>query len=390
MTLLDAEPDTATDSVPDPRSWATRTSALITVGLYVGSFAVALSLASVLIVLATDASPMEVSRALYQGSLKTWPAFGYTLEQAAPVMIVALGSVISTRSGLFNIGPEGQFAVGSATGALVIFHVGAPAGVVVPLALVSAAAGGALWAGVAAGLHAVRNVDVIITTLLLNFVALQAVSFAVNRHWLLQESTGRRIDPPQSPLLESGLRLPRLGSPPGFNTSSGILVALLLAGVVGYALGQTRWGFRLRMLGLNPLAARAAGVNLVVLGGGALMLSGGFAGLAGGVYFAGTGYRITAGAVGFGYNGLLVALISRGRISAIVMLALAFGALRSGGGYLAATGVPRYMVDIVQALIVFAALIPPVVDHLRRRSRELRVAHAATRSGTTLAPGAAL
>ncbi|MAT04178.1 MAG: ABC transporter permease [Acidimicrobiaceae bacterium] len=347
--------------------------------LYVAALSIALLLASTLIVLVTDASPLEVSEALYRGSFSSPSAIGFTIEQATPILIVALGSLIASRSGLFNIGPEGQFAVGTAAGGLVMFQMGGPPAVVLPLTLVAAGLGGAAWAGIAAFLKAVRGVDVVITTLLLNFVAIQVVSFCVNRYWLLQERTGGRIDPPQSPLVGESYRLPRLGSPTGFNVHTGFLLALVLAAAVWYAVSQTRWGFRLRMLGFNPLAARAAGVNLVVLGGGALVLSGAFAGLAGGVFFTATGFRVTSGVLNYGYEGLLVALISRGRVAAIVPIAIAFGALRSGGGYLGATGVPRYMVDIVQALIVLAALMPPVIADRMARARTMRVIRSAAR-----------
>jgi simple sugar transport system permease protein len=357
-------------------------SVLANVVLYVVAIVLALAIASALVVLTTDASPFEVIKALYRGSFSTAAALGFTLEQATPILIVALGSVIASRSGLFNIGPEGQFMVGGVAGALIAFKLGGPPQVVVPLTLLAAALGGACWAGIAATLRAWRNVDVIVTTLLLNFVAIQVVSYAVNRHWLLQERTGGRIDPPQSPRLEADYRLPKFGSALGFETTSGIVLALLLTCAVAYALTQTRWGFRLRMLGMNPVAARAAGVNLVVLGGGALVLSGAFAGLSGGVFFAGTGYRISPDVLSFGYQGLLVALISRGNVFATVPLALAFGALRSGGGFLGATGVPRHMVDVVQALVVLAALMPPAILYVFARRRELRVAREAAQLGT--------
>jgi simple sugar transport system permease protein len=112
-----------------------------------------------------------------------------------------------------------------------------------------------------------------------------------------------------------------------------------------------------------------------LLGGGALMLSGAFAGLAGGTMFTGTAFRIQPGfSDQVGYNGLLVALIARRNPLVVVPVAFFMGALRAGGGFLAATGVPRYLVDVVQALLVLASLLPPVIQRVLERRRALQVA----------------
>ena len=180
---------------------------------------------------------------------------------------------------------------------------------------------------------------------------------------------------PQSDRLSAARQMTRLGSTSGFSVSSGIFLALALTGVVLFALSRTRWGFRLKMLGMNPSAARAAGVSMVAVGGGALVLSGAFAGLAGGVIFSGTAFRIQPGfSANIGYDGLLVALIARRNVLATVPVAFFFGAMRAGGGFLAATGVPRYLVDVVQPLLVLAALLPPVILFVTDRRRAMRIA----------------
>jgi simple sugar transport system permease protein len=253
--------------------------------------------------------------------------------------------------------------------------IGGPPAVVLPLTLVAAAAGGALWAGIAALLRFWRGVDVVISTLLLNFVAAQVLSFALNKPWLLQETGSNVQKLPQSDRLEPAYQITRLGHPPAFSVSSGVFLALAVAGVITFALARTRWGFRLKMLGLNPNAARAAGVSMAVVGGSALMLSGALAGLAGGVMFAGTTFRIQPGfSANVGFDGLLVALIARRSVAATVPVAFFFGAMRAGGGFLASTGVPRYLVDVVQPLLVLAALLPPVLLFLWERRRALQVA----------------
>jgi general nucleoside transport system permease protein len=359
------------------------------VGLYLAAVVAALAVASVLIVVATDAAPVDVYQALYEGSLSRPSAIGLTLDQAMPILIVALGAIISSRAGMFNIGPEGQLIVGAVCGAFVAFKVSGPPAVILPLSLAGAALGGLAWAGIAAGLRMWRGVDVVISTLLLNFIAIEVLSFAINKSWLLQETTDNTQALPQSDRLAADYQLTRLGNAPGFSVSSGIFIALALVIVVTFVLARTRWGFRLKMLGLNPSAARTAGVNMAVVGGTALLLSGGFAGLAGGVMFTGTAFRIQPGiSSNVGFDGLLVALIARRNALATVPVAFAFGMLRAGGGFLAATGVPRYLVDVVQALIVLAALLPPIVLAGWERRRALRVARREAAGGSGAAPAA--
>ncbi|MCU1459154.1 MAG: transporter permease [Actinomycetia bacterium] len=347
----------------------------INVGLYIVAFAAAFLLVSILILATTTTSPWDVMHALYTGSVSGWAAIGLTLEQATPILIVAIGVVIANRAGTFTIGPQGQFLMGGLVAGFVMFKFGLPVPVALPLCLVGGAIGGAIWAGIAALLRYTRGVDVIISTLLLNFVALELVDFCLNKIFLLQENVPTSPKPPQSAQLTTGERLPRIGHLPGFSVTSGVLIAIALTVAVAFVLARTKWGFRVRMLGLNPTAAQAAGVSMALFGGGALILSGAFAGLAGGVWFAGIGLRLTPGFEGgLGGEGLLVALIARRSVIATVPIAIFFGMLHSGGGYLATTGVPTNIVDIIRGLVVLAAIMPPVILHVWDNRRSLRVA----------------
>src|SRR5690606_19059042 len=126
--------------------------------------------------------------ALYQGSLEGGGSIGLTLDEAAPLLLVALGAIICTRAGIFNIGQEGQVLIGAMVGAVIGLFLPGPGWLVLLLALIGAAVGGAAWAGIAAALYYWRRVDVVISTLLLVFISMQVASFAVNRDWLLQET----------------------------------------------------------------------------------------------------------------------------------------------------------------------------------------------------------
>lgn len=336
--------------------------------LYAASLSTALVLAGLLIALVGQ-SPWDAASAMYDGSLADGAAIGQSIDQAAPLLLVAIGSVIAARAGIFNIGQEGQLLVGASVGAAIALFTPGPGALVLILALLGAAVGGALWAAIAALLFYWRGVAVVISTLLLIFVANQAVSYAVNSPSLLREkAVPGQVTTSQSDMLAESVWLPRIGEYPNFNIGAGIFIALVLAVGTSVVLVRSRLGFRVRMLGLNPKAAHRAGVGAVLIGGGALLASGAFAGLAGGVMLTGSGHRMQDGfADNVGFDGLLVALVARDKPMLAVPVALFFGALRAGGGFLSATGVPRYIVAVVTALLVLATVFPAAYAEVRRR-----------------------
>lgn len=345
------------------------------VRLYALSFLTALAIAAVLVE-ATGGSTASVMRALFEGSLGSPEAIGLTINETIPVLIVALGVIVASRAGVVNIGPEGQLLIGGLFGAAVALRLAIPGPLMIPAVLLASAIGGGLWAGIAALLRHKRGVDVVISTLLLNLIALQVVSIAVNRRYLLQETPmNGGISSPTTDQIPGRARLPILQLTDRFTVSSGIVIAVAVLIAISLLVMRSRWGFKLRMLGLNPEAARRAGVREALIGGGALIVSGAMAGLAGGVVLSDRVFRVQGQfANNLGYNGLLVALIARRHPGAAVPAALLFGILRAGGGLVASAGVPRYVVDVMQALIVLAALFPPLLQAMRDRRAGAKVA----------------
>jgi simple sugar transport system permease protein len=339
--------------------------------LTVVAVAIAL-LAATGLVAATGGSPLDAAQALYSGSVSNLSAWNQTLATATPLLLVALGACISNRAGIFNIGQEGQLLLGAAAGCYVALHLALPGVIVMILSLLAAAAAGGVWAGASAVMNYTRGVNVVVSTLLMSFLAIQLVSYSVNVPWLLQEprASASSTASPESALLPDSVRIPGFGNEPSLVINGGLILAIVLTAVLALLLRNSRWGFRLNMLGLNPLAARHAGVRASIWGGSSLMLSGAFAGLAGGVILAGQVFRLQpALSNNFGWDGLLVALIARSRPWAAVPVALLFGALRSGSSFLAATGVPNYLVAVVQSLLVLAFVVPPVLATVRSRGR---------------------
>jgi len=295
-------------------------------------------------------SPVEALRALLAGALGSGAALTATLLKATPLLLTGLAVALCFRCGVWNIGAEGQLYVGAllATGVATRLWPEAPGAIGVPALLLASALGGALWAGIAGALRAGRGVSEVISTILLNFVALQLVSLAV--HGSLQESTGAY---PQSDAFAAGFRLPALG-----RLHLGIPLAFGLALASGYLLFRTAIGFRMRAVGLSPAAARFAGIApdrqlvLTLAGAGAL------AGVAGGIEVAGvTGRLFETLSPGYGYTAIAVALLARLHPLAVIPSALFFGVLEAGGGAMQRiAGVPAVATDVVKGVVILLSI----------------------------------
>lgn len=333
--------------------------------LYVVSIAVGFGLSAVLVA-ATHGSPSKVFTAMFDGSLRNWGSLGYTFDNTGPLLIVAAGTIVTVRAGFFNIGQEGQLTIGAMCAAFVALKVHPSGPLVLVLALAAGAAGGALWAGIVALLKFWRGVDVVISSLLLIFVAGQLLSYALSNPSLLQEHGTGGATLTESDQLSSKVQLPHIGQYPNFNFGTGLIIALAVALLLGTIATRTTWGYKLKVLGFNPVVARRIGVSAALFGSAAIVISGACAGLAGSIMLTGQAYRITPTiSNNFGWNGLLVALVARNRPAVAVPVAFFFGALQAGGGFLATTGVPTDLVNIVEALLVLAAVFPPALMALR-------------------------
>lgn len=353
------------------------------VTLYAVSVLLALLL-SALLVEATGGAWRPVLSALIDGSVRAPGRWGETLGAAAPLLLVALGTVISAKAGLVNIGQEGQLLIGSAMATYLGFLVGGTGAFNVFVVLLGGALGGALWAGVAGVLRYWRGVPEVLSTLLLVTVAGQLVAFGLRYDWLLLASQADRGNRNQvSEQIAEGNRLTRL-SVFGNEFPITAFIAVGLAVFVAWALTRTVWGFRLRMLGRNPRTAQRSGVSQTRYGSTALLLSGAFAGFAGAAMLAGGGfafgnYRLVPGfSANIGWTGLLVALVAREKALVAIPVAFVFASLRTGSGFVGSTGVEGRITDVIQGLLVLALLIPPAVVFIRDRRR----ARAATTART--------
>lgn len=350
--------------------------------LYVACVSAALVL-SALLVAVTGGSWRAVFAALLDGSVRNPGRWGTTIGVFAPLLLVALGTIVNVKAGLINIGQEGQLLIGGAFAAFVLIHLDIPGALLLVVSTLVGIAAGAIWASVAAGLRYWRNVPEVLTSLLLVLVASQVVGYGFRFDSLLLEplSEGRSLQVQQTPLVPDGARLERV-TIFGNEFPISAFVAVALAGVIAFLVTHTVWGLRLRALGRNPRVAHRAGVSAARFGMGSMLVSGALAGLAGAFMLTGGdfgAYRYSPGfAVNIGWTGLLVALVSRGRALFAIPIAFVFASLRTGSGFLAATGVERRITDVVQALLVLALLVPAAVLFIRERRRAAAATEART------------
>ncbi len=293
--------------------------------------------------------------ALWNGAFGSAFAFwSATLVRATPLLFVGLAVALAFRAGVLNIGAEGQLVVGAvAASALALALPDAPRLVLVPVMIAGGMAGGALWAGVAALLRRWFGVLEVISTIMLNFVALAVVGWTVRGP--LQEPTGIY---PQSSTFAEAARWPFVI--PGQRLHLGFVLGLIAALVLWYVLARTAAGFRIRAVGAGPRAAASAGaVATEPLVFRVFLCSGALAGIAGASEVGGVTWALYEGlSPGYGYTAIAVALLARLDPRAVVASAILFGALEAGGAAMQRdAGVPSVAVQVVIALVLIGVLV---------------------------------
>ena len=321
----------------------------------------------------------EAYTALFRGSLGSSNAISETLVAATPLMLAGLSVALAFRAGLFNIGAEGQILLGTLFASYAAFTFdGLPLIVHLPLALTAGFVGGAMWGAIPGLLKARTGAHEVITTIMLNFVALYLTDFMLKTS--IYQRTGR-TDPISKPAPESA-QLPSFGD---LRVHFGILVALGMAYAVWWLLFRSTIGFRFRAVGANPHAAAYAGMGV----GGtyilAMALAGGLSGLAGSTNLLGVSLSLTPGFAGYGFDAIALALLGRTHPFGVVGAALLFGVLRAGAtGMQAATSIPVDIIVVIQALIIVFVAAPALVREIYRiKTRETADTDTFTKSWAT-------
>jgi simple sugar transport system permease protein len=302
--------------------------------------------------------------ALFVGSLGGRYALSETVVQATPLIFTGLAVALGFRAGLFNIGAEGQLFAGGLAAAYVGFSwTGLPAPIHLPLALLAGFAGGAIWGFIPGFLKARTGAHEVITTIMLNFIALSLANY------LLLNSLFRRpgrTDAISKPVAK-GAQLPRLAGG-SLRIHAGIIVALLVAWGVYWLLYRTTKGFEFRAVGSNPDAARTSGINVPRTYIVVMLLSGGLAGLAGANQLLGIQYSLAPGfSAGLGFDAIALALLGRAHPFGVVAAAFLIGLLRAGAIQMQVqTSIPVDIVGVLQALIIVFIAAPSLVRAIYR------------------------
>lgn len=335
-------------------------SALRALGMAVAALGVGLAALALGLAIA-GYDPFLALGALWRGSFGSWYALtAATLVRAVPLIVLGLGIALAFRAGALNIGAEGQFYAGAIAATWVGIHVTEwPSPIAIGAVWLAAAVAGTVWIAVPVLLKLRFGVLEVISTLLLNFVAEAAVSYAVTGP--LQES--RRVYPQSDPIADSA-RLPLLE---GTRLHLGLALALILALVLWALFTRTAWGFRLRAVGLGPRAAAiSGGIPVKRVLGAALLWSGALAGLGGGVEISGVTYALFQNlSPGYGFTAIAVALLARLNPLAILFTGILFGGLEAGAqGMQREAGVPAVAVQVAEAVIILIIVVAEVT--LRR------------------------
>ncbi|MEX0787750.1 MAG: ABC transporter permease [Anaerolineales bacterium] len=286
-----------------------------------------------------------------------------SLVVTTPYIFAGLAVALGFRSGLFNIGAEGQLFVGAITSAYVGYSItGLPAIIHIPLALLAGAAGGALWGMIPGLLKAYTGGHEVINTIMMNYIAFRLSD------WLL---TGPMQRPdsfnPISPTIQDSAMLPQFfASPIRFHL--GFFIALGVAYLVYWFLFRTVWGFDLRTVGANPRAARYAGMSIARTTIVAMSLSGALAGLAGTNEVLGVNHNLAmAFSSGYGFDAIALALLGKSHPVGVVLAALLFGTLRSGATRMQLdAGIPIDIISVLQAVILAFVAAPAIIRTIYR------------------------
>jgi simple sugar transport system permease protein len=275
------------------------------------------------------------------------------LVHATPLIITGLAVAIAFRAGVWNIGADGQFIAGAmATAWIGVVITNGPSWVTLPLALAAGAIAGGIWAAVAAWLRSRFGVLEVISTIMLNFVATYAVSYLVRGP--LQEPTHVY---PQTSEIASSVQMPVLIH--GTRLHWGFIVAPVLCGAAWWVMRFSAFGFRVRATGMNPFAARSAGlIDVSRVTTMAFISSGAIAGLAGAIEVSGVTFALYENiSPGYGYTAIAVALLAGLDPVAVVGTGILFGALETAAGTMQRNaGIPATTASVIEALVILGVI----------------------------------
>jgi simple sugar transport system permease protein len=363
-----------------PRS-ASRRADLERVAVTVGSsiVAVVVALAISAVVLAVAGKDAGAAFQKMGDVLTNSDKLYETVWRSMPFILAAVAFAVTAKLGLFNIGVEGQFLMGMFWAAVIGAAVDMPAVIHLPFVIIVGSLAGGLWGGIAGYLKIKRGVNEVISTIMLNAIALQLIDWMFNEFFRYDDGTGS-LDVRTKQLPESAWMGDIID-----DKLNGFIIVVLLVCIIYYVLVfRSRFGFRLRASGLNAEAARTSGISANRMIFLAMGISGLIGGLAGLPYLLGEGHSYgPTRPSGYGFTGIGVALLGRNHPGGIIVAGLLFGFLEAAGGPLQLEGIPSSIVRVIQGIVLLSVvIISGAADRWYQRrtteqaARDLEIAHA--------------
>ncbi len=317
------------------------------IGVAVASIVLALLFGAIFLA-TTGYSPTLVYGKMIEGAFGSMYGFSETIVKMIPLLLCALGISVAFRMQLWNIGAEGQFYMGAlATGAVALFGPDLPGLFLIPLLMVVAMIAGGLWGALAGYLKAKWNVNEILSTLMLNYIAMLLLSYFVYGPWRDPKGLNFPLTAPFSP----EAMLPAIGAT---RIHLGLFIAYLVGLILWVLLSYSRWGYEIRVMGSSMKAAEYAGMDRFRTTILVMAISGGIAGLAGMTEVSGVIGKLQPGiSAGYGYTAIIIAWLGKLHPAAITIVAFFFGALQVGGYWVQSAGVPATVAAMLQGAILF-------------------------------------
>ena len=310
-------------------------------------------LVGAVVLLIAGQNPVEAYTEMINGIIGKPKYIGWVIIRATPLILTGLSIAFAFKTGLFNIGAEGQYIIGSLVAAIVGINLDLPTFLLIPITLIAAAIGGAIWGGIVGYLKAKFGINEVIAAIMFNWIAFYFSNYMIRRPLLFLENSEVSRDISQNASLKIDWLTNIFG--PATPINWGIVITIIIVIIISIILYKTTLGFELRAVGANRFGAEYAGINVNSSMIKSMAIAGLLSGLAGAIQVMGVTHNITILPMteGYGFDGIAVALIANNNPIGIIFSGLLFGGLKYGGTKMQMIGAPSEVINIVIGSIVY-------------------------------------
>lgn len=310
-------------------------------------------LVGAIVLIISGNSPIEAYGAMIEGIIGKPKYLAWTIIKATPYILTGLSIAFAFKTGLFNIGAEGQFIIGALVATVVGYSINLPAIIHIPLTIILAGLAGGLWGSIAGFLKSKFGINEVIATIMLNWIAFYLSNFMVSSSFISVPNSEASVNIQDSASIGIDWLKGLVG--PATSVNWGIIISIVLVFAIWFILTKTTLGFELRAVGHNKDAAEYAGIDVGKSILKSMAIAGLLAGVAGAIQVMGVTHNITvlAAQEGYGFDGIAVALIANSNPIGVIFSGLLFGAFKYGGIKMQSVGAPSEVINIVIGSIVF-------------------------------------